>query len=103
MTPERWHRVEEVLQAALDQPPADRAAFLNEACAGDEELERETSSMIAAYDEATDFFAEPAIARDARVIINSDARMQPGREIGPFALVLGRRGRHHVSVGRRVG
>jgi serine/threonine protein kinase len=87
MTPERWHQVEEVLQAALDHPPADRAAFLNEACAGDEELERETSSMIAAYDEATDFFAEPAIARDARVIINSDARMQPGREIGPYQIV----------------
>ena len=33
MTPERWHRVEEVLQAALDHPPADRAAFLNEASA----------------------------------------------------------------------
>jgi serine/threonine protein kinase len=87
MTPERWHRVEEVLQAALDHPPADRAAFLNEACAGDEELERETSSMIAAYDEGSEFFAEPAMARDARVIINSDAQMHPGREIGPYQIV----------------
>ena len=87
MTPERWHRVEEVLQAALDHSPADRAAFLNEACAGDEELERETSSMIAAYDDASDFFAEPAIARDARVIINSEAQMHPGREIGPYQII----------------
>jgi len=87
MTPERWHRVEEVLQAALDHSPADRAAFLNEACAGDEELERETSSMIAVYDDASDFFAEPAIARDARVIINSEAQMHPGREIGPYQII----------------
>lgn len=87
MTPERWHRVEEVLQAALDHSPADRAAFLNEACAGDEELERETSSMIAAYDDASDFFAEPAMARDARVIINSDAQMHPGRVIGPYQII----------------
>ena len=87
MTPERWHRVEEVLQAALDRPPADRAAFLNEACAGDDELESETSSMIAAYDEANDFFAEPAMARDARVIINGDTQMHPGREVGPYQII----------------
>jgi len=93
MTPERWHRVEEVLQAALDHPPADRAAFLNEACAGDEELERETSSMIAAYDDASQFFAEPAMARDARVIINGDAQMHPGREIGPYQII------RHIGTG----
>jgi serine/threonine protein kinase len=87
MTPERWQRVEEVLQAALDHAPADRAAFLNEACAGDQELEQETSSMIAAYDEASDFFAEPAMARDAAVIINSEAQMHPGRVIGPYQII----------------
>jgi serine/threonine protein kinase len=87
MTPERWHRVEEVLQAALDHPAADRAAFLNQACAGDEELERETSSMIAVYDDASDFFAEPAMARDAAVIINSEAQMHPGRVIGPYRII----------------
>ena len=87
MTPERWHRVEEVLQAALDHSPADRAAFLNEACAGDEDLERETSSMIAAYDEASDFFAEPAMARDAAVLINNDVQMHPGREIEPYQII----------------
>lgn len=93
MTPERWHRVEEVLQAALDHPPADRAAFLNATCAGDEELQRETSSMIAAYDEASDFFAEPAMARDARVIISNEAQMHPGREIGPYQII------RHVGSG----
>ena len=44
MTPERWQKVDEVLQDALDRSPAERAAFLSEACLGDEELQRETSS-----------------------------------------------------------
>ena len=87
MTPERWQRVEEVLQATLDRPPADRAAFLNETCAGDDELERETSSLVEAYDEADDFFAEPAIAQDARVIINFDEQIDAGREIGPYQII----------------
>ncbi len=87
MTPERWQRIEEVLQAALDQPPADRATFLNQACAGDHELERETNSLVEAYDEGADFFAEPAIAQDARVLINGDGQMHPGREIGPYRII----------------
>ena len=55
MTPERWQQVEEVLQAALDRPPHERASFLNEACSTDEELRQEASSLIDAYDEAGDF------------------------------------------------
>ena len=87
MTPERWQRVEAVLQAALDRPPAERAAFLTDVCAGDYELERETNSLVEAYDDANDFFAAPAIAQDARIIINSDGQMHPGREIGPYQIV----------------
>ena len=93
MTPERWQRVEEVLQAALDRPPADRAAFLNEACAGDDDLERETNSLVEAYDDANDFFAAPAIAQDARIIINSDTHLHPGREVGPYQIV------NHIGSG----
>src|SRR5438876_1214707 len=55
MTPERWQQVEEVLQAALDRPPHERASFLNEACSTDEELRQEASSLIDAYDEAGEF------------------------------------------------
>jgi serine/threonine protein kinase len=87
MTPERWQRVEAVLQAALDRPPAERAAFLTDVCAGDYELERETNSLVEAYDDADDFFAAPAIAQDARIIINSGGQMHPGREIGPYQIV----------------
>lgn len=87
MTPERWHRVEEVLQAALDRPPADRAGFLNEACEGDDELERETRSLVEAYDEAQEFFAQPAMAQDARVIINLDEQIEAGREVGPYQII----------------
>ena len=87
MTPERWQKVEAVLQAVLDRPPADRASFLSEACAGDHELERETSSLVEAYDEANDFFSEPAMERDARFIFNSDTQIDAGRAIGPYQII----------------
>jgi len=86
MTPERWQKVDEVLQDALDRAPAERAAFLHEACLGDEELQRETSSLIEAYDEAGDFIEEPAMAHDALVLIG-DHDQRAGREIGPYQII----------------
>src|SRR5437762_2990123 len=47
MTPERWQQVEEVLQAALDRAPAERAVFLEQVCAGDAELQREARAASA--------------------------------------------------------
>jgi serine/threonine protein kinase len=87
MTPERWQIVEEVLQAALDRPPSERKAFVVEACATDDELERETLSLVEVYDEAGDFFEEPAIVRDAQIIIDHHAEVDPGRVIGPYKTI----------------
>ncbi|HEY5075107.1 MAG TPA: serine/threonine-protein kinase [Pyrinomonadaceae bacterium] len=87
MTPERWQQVEEVLQAALDRPRQERASFLNEACSGDDQLQREASSLIDAYDEAGDFIEQPAIAQDAHVLISSPELGNIGREIGPYQII----------------
>ncbi len=38
MDPERWQRVEQLCHAALEREESQRAAFLQEACAGDEAL-----------------------------------------------------------------
>src|SRR5262245_9247026 len=47
MNPERWRRVEELYHAALECEPDGRAAFLEMACRGDEELKREVDSLMA--------------------------------------------------------
>src|SRR5882762_8278656 len=87
MTPERWQQVEEVLQAALDCAPEERAAFFDQACAGDAELQTEASSLVCAYDAAADFIEEPAMAQDARVILGDQTLKNIGREIGPYKIV----------------
>lgn len=87
MTPERWQQVEEVLQGALDCAPQERAAFLARACAGDPELQTEASSLVHAYDAATEFIEEPAIAQDAHVVLGDYSLDNPGREIGPYKII----------------
>ena len=61
MDSDRWKQVDNLLQAALDRPPAGRAEFLRQACAGDEALEREVRSLLASQQEAGSFLESPAI------------------------------------------
>jgi hypothetical protein len=46
VTDERWRRVKALFQAAVEQPLADRQAFLAAAADGDEELRREVESLL---------------------------------------------------------
>lgn len=87
MTPERWQQVEEVLQAALDRAPGERTAFLEQVCGGDAELQTEASSLVSAYDAATDFIEEPAIAQDAQVILGDYSLESIGQKIGPYKII----------------
>lgn len=87
MTPEQWQKVEDVLQRALDCAPQERASFLDEACAGDEQLREETTSLVNAYDEAGDFMEQPALARDARILVGDDADQKIGCVIGPYKII----------------
>jgi hypothetical protein len=48
MNPERWKRIKEVFESALEIPAQERDAFLERACSGDRELQREVESLLAA-------------------------------------------------------
>jgi hypothetical protein len=45
VNPERWKQIERIYRAALKCEPRARGTFLNQACAGDEELRREVLSL----------------------------------------------------------
>ena len=62
MTPDRWRAVDAILKAALACEPAQRDAFIADACDGDEGLLREVASLLDAHDSADDDFLEqPAV------------------------------------------
>src|SRR5688500_6387224 len=48
LTPERWRAVKEVLGAALERAPDERAALIDEACGADRELRAAGEAMLAA-------------------------------------------------------
>ena len=81
MDPERWNHVDRLLQSALDLPAAERDVFLRNASGGDEQLEAELRSLLAAHDRADGFLAAPAIDLAARrAMSQSESDDQAGRD-----------------------
>jgi serine/threonine protein kinase len=58
MTPERYEQIGQIYHAALEREPAERDAFLAEAC-DDDEMRREVLSLIASREKAGDFIEQP--------------------------------------------
>jgi len=104
MTPERWQKVEEVLQAALDLPETERAALLAEACSGDPDLQQEAISLIGAHEAAGDFLDQPALAQDAHILVEAD---ELDRDIGHYKIIRrlggGGMGEVYLAQDRRLG
>ena len=78
MTRPAWPRVEELYHAALERPAAEREAFLDGACGGDEELRREVRSLLAHEREAERLMEEPALgAATQRLAVVLGTRLGP--------------------------
>src|SRR5712692_9278156 len=63
LDPDRWRRIDAILDAALELPPSGRAGYLDEACAGDSALRREVDELLAADAASDDFLSTPAAER----------------------------------------
>jgi len=86
MDAERWQQIERLYHAARARPAAERAAFLAEACAGDEALRREVAGLIDAPPTAEGVFARPAAALAAPMADNPDLPVLTGRRLGVYHL-----------------
>jgi serine/threonine protein kinase len=82
----RWDSVKQVYQAALDKPPTERAAFLDEACAGDAALRHDVDSLLAQGD-ATAFLDAPAPAVAARELARHPEGSLLGRTVGQYEVL----------------
>ncbi len=70
MTLERWQQVTELYHAAQARAPHERAAFLHAHCAGDEALQHEVNSLLAADERAGDYLATPALELEAKARVS---------------------------------
>ncbi|HKT61838.1 MAG TPA: serine/threonine-protein kinase, partial [Gemmatimonadales bacterium] len=104
-SPDRWRRIEELLDGMLDLPPSERAAWLERACAGDEALRSEVEDLAARGEEHTGLPRPPeALIAPALESLAVAASSEPSPDrVGPWRLVreLGRGGMGAVYLGER--
>jgi hypothetical protein len=79
---ERWQQIESLFQEALERDPAERNAWLGEACQGDSDLRREVASLLANHQAATN--SQPWAAAAAAQLIDGPVSLQPGQCLGPY-------------------
>jgi len=82
---ERWRQIESLFQEALQRGPAERDAYVREACHGDVELQREVASLLANHHQGTDL--KPWAAAAAAQLIDERAALRAGRRLGPYEIV----------------
>lgn len=87
MKPDRWRQVDEIFQAALDQDPMERQAFLDRACADDVSLLSEVKSLIESHDEAKSFIESPLLEDPTKILTQRQDRAVVSRLIGPYKII----------------
>ncbi len=80
--------LEIIFFSALEKrSPAERMAFLDEACAGNDELRGSVERMLAAQAGVGSFLEQPIMVGDATVLHEPSISERPGTVIGPYKLL----------------
>jgi serine/threonine protein kinase len=90
MTPEHWEQIALLHRAALQYEESRRAAFLHDACAGNEVLRREVQSLLAYEGKAENFMEVPAVQVVAKQFAEGQAAamlQKPGTKLGPYDIL----------------
>ena len=90
MESEHWQEVENLFNAAMEQEPAKRAAFLAEVCAGNDSLRQEVERLLVRQSETEGFIEAHTIAMAARrLAADSDSPKSSliGMTLGPYRIV----------------
>jgi serine/threonine-protein kinase len=103
MNPERWQQVRRIFEDAVEQPSAERLAFLDAACGADAELRREVEALLAACDTADDFLAAPPRQLATEVLAAQPfarSTLNPGQKLDHYEVVslLGKGGMGEVYL-----
>jgi Tol biopolymer transport system component len=93
MSPERWHRIEELYHTARGHHPRERVAFLIRSCGADEELRKQIEAMLAQDSgekildlPAGDLLSNSAIEPTKSMPVDNRLR-SAGDKLGPYEII----------------
>lgn len=86
MDPKRWPKVREAFGRVIELPPAEREAFLDEACGDDSGLREEVESLMSAHQDDPTFLEQPAASLWS-LGDTEDGDSVEGTRIGPYRVL----------------
>ena len=101
---ERWVRIKELFEAAVNLDPNQRTALLDEECGGDETLRGEIESLLKSDERTEDFIERPAFAIPHDLFPDNVEEPVVGREFGAYQVIreIGRGGLGAVYLAARA-
>ena len=80
-------QVESVFHAALELPVAERRAYIQQACNGDEALLAEVSSLLLSVESSNGFMEQPALTAGLNVLLNTSKDSLLGKSLGVYKII----------------
>ncbi|CAM2069760.1 Non-specific serine/threonine protein kinase [Sulfidibacter corallicola] len=108
LPPSRWMKIKEIVADALDKPEPDRAAFIERACEGDRDLQREVGELVFLDEWDPRIWESPLSSGcpegGAPPLFSMASETFIGKQIGSYRLVreLGTGGMGHVFLAARI-
>ncbi|HSE96931.1 MAG TPA: serine/threonine-protein kinase, partial [Blastocatellia bacterium] len=95
----RWQQIDNILLAVLELEPAERTSFIEQACAGDEDLKSEVISLLSFDEQALDLDT-PAFESAAYIFVTDRFDLAEGQLVGHYSIIslLGRGGMGEVYL-----
>ncbi len=107
LKPERNRQIDKAFQEALARDAAERAAFLDEACAGDPALRRHVEALLASDAQAGEFIESPALEIAPELVADDHPTLVTGKTIGQYRvesqLGVGGMGTVYLAQDQRLG
>jgi serine/threonine protein kinase len=107
MTPERYQRIGQLFDEAFARAPAERAAWLEQACGADAELRDDVVKLLDNHDESKDFLSLPALGVAAAMIARNQRASVVGKQLGHYQILsllgAGGQGRVYLARDTRLG
>ena len=89
MTPERWQKVEEIFQVAVELLPEERVRYIAEVCARDTSLQRDVESLLSQHDSAGELLDKPFYGDTEFSVLESFIEEEDpmiGRRLGSYRI-----------------
>lgn len=84
MTPERWAKIGEIFNSAVEKEPAEIEEYLREQCGDDASLRAEVESLLAAGNDAGRFISDPVAGNFVSDFADHVAALSPGSRLGHY-------------------